>query len=191
MNPASGRKHWENTSNLVRQPEQPIATPETKVGNIGEVSTERAVFAEIGKLQKGQMVAFEAALPKGSCSPYGWNLAEVLNVDAGNHMAQVWLWNNQHGSTDARMHRVWWRGSDEFHVEEEKYSPTNPGTPFQPFTDRVHWSRIWEAAISLKGGRVPEDTCLRLAQRLVEFRQRAKASRKKARLRKGRSEAPQ
>ena len=114
-----------------------------------------------------------------------------MNVDARNHMAQVWLWNNQNGSIDAHMHRVWWKGSDEFHVEEGKYSSANPGTPFQPLTDRVHWSQIWEVAISLKGGRVPEDICLRLAQRLVEFRQRAKASRKEARFRKGKSESSQ
>ena len=175
----------------MRQPEQPAVTPEAKTKGPGEVPPEDMAFAKIGKLQKGQMAAFEAALSKGSCSPYGWNLAEVMNVDAGNHMAQVWLWNNRCESTNARMHRVRWKGSDEFHVEEGRHSSANPGNPFQSFTDRVHWSRIWEVAIPLKVGRVPEDICLRLAQRLVEFRQHAKASRKKDRLRKGKPERSQ
>ena len=89
------------------------------------------------------------------------------------------------------MHRVWWKGSDEFHVEEKRYSSVNHGDLFQPFTDRVHWSRIWEMAVPLKNGRVPEDICLRLAQRLVEFRPRAKASRKGAHLRKRKPESSQ
>ena len=89
------------------------------------------------------------------------------------------------------MHRVWWKGSDELHVEEERYSSVNPGDPFRPFTDRVHWSRIWEMAVPLKNGRVPEDICLRLAQRLVEFRRRAKASRKGTRSREGKPKGPQ
>ena len=101
-----------------------------------------------------------------------------MEVDAGDQTAQVWLWNNQYGSPNARMSRVWWKGSDEFHVEEEKYSPKSPGDPFRPFLDRVHWSRIWEAGVTLKGKRIPEDALIRLAHRLKEFRRRARRSRK-------------
>ena len=123
-------------------------------------------------------MAFEAALPKGACSPYGWNLAEIVEVDAGDRTARIWLWNNQYGSPNACMSRVWWKGSDEFHVEEEKYSAKSPGDPFRPFLDRVHWSRIWEANVALKGKRVPEDMQIKLAHRLTEFRRRVRRSRK-------------
>ena len=41
VNPSSGRKHWENTSNLVRQPPQPISGPplQTPEGPPGEAPT--------------------------------------------------------------------------------------------------------------------------------------------------------
>ena len=179
LNPASGRRHWENTSNLVRQPEQPVAPAKRPESKSLEERGDQTPFSLVGRLQKGQLVAFEAALPKGSCSPYGWNLAEVLEADTGDQMTRVWVWNNRYGSPTARMHRAWWRGTDKFHVEEEKYSAQNPGDPFRPFADRVHWSRIWEVNIALKGGRVPEDVRLRLEQRLTEFRRRARISRRK------------
>lgn len=123
-------------------------------------------------------MAFEAALLKGACSPYDWNLAEIMEVDAGDRTAHIWLWNNQYGSPNARMSRVWWKGGDEFHVEEEKYSPKSPGDPFHPFLDWVHWSRIWKMGVTLKRKRIPEDVQIRLAHRFTEFRRRARRSRK-------------
>jgi hypothetical protein len=179
LNPASGRRHWKNTSNLVRQPEQPVTPGEKLESQSSEEPGDQTPFPLVGSLQRGQLVAFEAALPKGSCSPYGWNLAEVLEADTGDQMTRVWVWNNRYGSPTARMHRTWWRGTDEFHVEEEKYLAQNPGDPFRPFTDRVHWSRIWEVGVALKGGRVPEDVRLRLAQRLTEFLRQSRVSRRK------------
>jgi len=179
VNPASGRKHWENTSNLVRQPEQPVRQPEPQPeGAPKSLGMPPIAYPKIGLLRKGQLVVFEATLPKGSCSPYGWNLAEIVEVDAGDRTARVWLWNNQYGSPNACMSRVWWKGGDEFHVEEEKYSAKSPGDPFRPFLDRVHWSRIWEANVALKGKRVPEDMQIKLAHRLTEFRRRVRRSRK-------------
>ena len=84
-NPASGRKHWENTSNLVQQPKQPVPQPEPQPeGDTEPLGAPPITYPEIGLLRKGQLVAFEAALPKGVCSPYGWNLAEIVEVDAGD-----------------------------------------------------------------------------------------------------------
>ena len=91
LNPASGRRRWENTSNLVRQPEQPVTPAEKLEPQSSEEPGDQTPFTLVGSLKRGQLVVFEAALPKGSCSPYGWNLAEVLEADTGDQMTRVWV----------------------------------------------------------------------------------------------------
>ena len=76
----------------MRQTEQPVPQPEPQPEADPEsLRAPPITYLEIGLLWKGQLVAFEAALPKGACSPYGWNLAEIVEVDAGGRTAQVWL----------------------------------------------------------------------------------------------------
>jgi hypothetical protein len=121
-------------------------------------------------LEVGDLVIFESALPDECSSPYGFNLAEVTQPDAGDCRSEVWLYNNRQQNPRLPLKRTWWKGKNETCIDSEEYTNQDRSASSNAYLDLIHWSRIWEYKVKLKKGMIPIPMVNQLRARVRKFR---------------------